>query len=48
VAGVRQWIDQMKELHITHQYIERAGGDHGTVLNDVPQVIAFFNQHAKK
>lgn len=48
VAGVRQWIDQMKELHITHQYIERAGGDHGTVLNDVPAVIAFFNQHAKK
>jgi predicted esterase len=48
VAGVRQWIDQMKELHITNQYIERAGGDHGTVLNDVPEVIAFFNQHSKK
>jgi len=48
VAGVRQWIDQMKELHITHQYIERAGGDHGTVLSDVPEVIAFFNQHSKK
>ena len=48
VAGVRQLIDQMKELHITHEYIERAGGDHGTVLNDVPQVIAFFNQHSKR
>ena len=48
VAGVRQWIDQMKELHITNQYIERAGGDHGTVLTDVPEVIAFFNQHSKK
>ena len=48
VAGVRQWIDQMKELHITHEYIERAGGDHGTVLNDVPAVIAFFNQHSKR
>jgi poly(3-hydroxybutyrate) depolymerase len=48
VAGVRQWIEQMKELHITNRYIERAGGDHGTVLNDVPEVIAFFNQHSKK
>jgi predicted esterase len=48
VAGVRQWIDQMNELHITHEYLERAGGDHGTVLNDVPQVIAFFNQHSRK
>jgi len=45
---VRQWIDQMKELHITNQYIERAGGDHGTVLTDVPAVISFFNQHSKK
>jgi len=48
VEGVRQWIDQMKELHITHQYIERAGGDHGTVLTDVPAVIALFSQHSKK
>jgi predicted esterase len=48
VAGVRQWVDQMKELQITHQYIERAGGDHGTVLNDVPAMIAFFSQHAKR
>jgi len=48
VAGVRQWIDQMKELHITNEYIERAGGDHGTVLNDVPQVISFFSQYSKK
>jgi hypothetical protein len=37
-----------KELHITYQYIERAGGDHGTVLADAPEVIAFFGKHAKK
>ena len=48
VAGVRQWIDQMKELQITYKYIERAGGDHGTVLNDVPEMIAFFSQYSKK
>jgi predicted esterase len=48
VAGVRQWIDQMKELHITHQYMELAGGDHGTVLANVPDVIAFFSKYSKK
>ena len=48
VAGVRQWIDQMKELNITHQYMELAGGDHGTVLANVTDVIAFFSQHSKK
>ena len=48
VAGVRQWIDQMKELGITHQYIERAGGDHGSVLADVPLMIEFFSQHSRK
>jgi poly(3-hydroxybutyrate) depolymerase len=49
VAGVRQWIDQMTELHIAHQYIEMAGGDHGSVLTQgVPDVITFFNKHSKK
>ena len=49
VAGVRHWIDQMKELHITHQYIEMAGGDHGSVLTTgVPDVITFFSKHSKK
>jgi predicted peptidase len=49
VAGVRQWVDQMKELNITHQYIEMAGGDHGSVLTTgVPDVIGFFNKHSKK
>jgi len=48
VAGVRQWIDQMKDLHITHQYIEMAGGDHGSVLTTgVPDVIAFFDKHSR-
>jgi poly(3-hydroxybutyrate) depolymerase len=47
-AGVRQWIDQMKELNITHQYIEMPGGDHGSVLTTgVPDVFAFFAKHSK-
>jgi predicted peptidase len=49
VAGVRQWIDQMKELGITHKYIEQAGGDHGNVIGTgVPEIFAFFNQHSKQ
>jgi predicted peptidase len=49
VVGVRHWIDQMKELQITHQYIEMAGGDHGSVLTTgVPDVIAFFSKYTKK
>lgn len=48
VEGVRQWIDQMKELSITHQYIEMPGGDHGTVLTTgVPDIFAFFARHAR-
>jgi poly(3-hydroxybutyrate) depolymerase len=48
VAGVRQWIDKMKELEITHQYIEVAGGDHGNVLTTgVPDIFAFFAKHSK-
>jgi predicted peptidase len=48
IAGVRQWIDKMKELNITHQYIEIAGGDHGSVLTTgVPDVFAFFGKHSK-
>jgi hypothetical protein len=46
---VRQWADQMKELGITHRYIEIAGGDHGNVLaTGVPDIIAFFGKHARK
>jgi hypothetical protein len=38
----------MKELGITHQYIEVAGGDHGSVLTTgVPDVFAFFAKHSK-
>ena len=47
-AGVRQWIDKMKELGMTHQYIEIAGGDHGNVLTTgVPDIFAFFARHSK-
>jgi poly(3-hydroxybutyrate) depolymerase len=48
VAGTRLWIDKMKELKMTHQYIEVAGGDHGSVLTTgAPDIFAFFAKHTK-
>jgi len=48
VAGARLWIDKMKELNITHQYVEVAGGDHGSVLTTgMADIFAFFNKHSK-
>jgi poly(3-hydroxybutyrate) depolymerase len=48
VAGARLWIDKMKELNITHQYVEVAGGDHGSVLTTgMADIFGFFAKHSK-
>ena len=48
VTGTRLWIDQMKELKMTHEYVEVAGGDHGSVLTTgAPDIFAFFAKHTK-
>jgi hypothetical protein len=48
VAGTRLWIDKMKELKMTHEYIEVPGGDHGSVLTTgAPEIFAFFAEHTK-
>jgi predicted peptidase len=48
VAGARRWVEKMKELKMTHQYIEVAGGDHGSVITTgTPDIFAFFNKHTK-
>jgi predicted esterase len=48
VAGTRLWIDKMKELNLTHEYVEVAGGDHGSVLTTgMADIFAFFNKHSK-
>jgi predicted peptidase len=48
VAGTRLWIEQMKSLNLTHEYIEVAGGDHGSVLTTgAPDIFAFFAKHTK-
>jgi predicted peptidase len=48
VAGTRRWIDKMKDLNMTHKYVEVAGGDHGSVLTTgAADIFAFFNAHSK-
>ncbi len=48
VAGARQWIEKMKELNMTYEYVEVAGGDHGSVLTTgAPDIFAFFAKHRK-
>jgi poly(3-hydroxybutyrate) depolymerase len=48
VAGARLWIDQMKELNMTYQYVEVPGGTHGSVLTTgAADIFAFFAKHTK-
>jgi len=48
VAGTRLWIDKMKEMKMTYQYVEVPGGDHGSVLTTgAPDIFAFFAKHSK-
>lgn len=48
LEGIRQWVDQMKELEVTYKYIEIGGGTHGTVMANAVDIIEFFNQHKKQ
>jgi predicted peptidase len=44
----RSWAQSMKELKMTHQYIEVPGGDHGNVISiGMPDIFRFFDSHSK-
>jgi predicted peptidase len=44
----RSWAQAMKELKMTHQYIEVPGGDHGNVISiGMPDIFAFFAKYSK-
>jgi predicted peptidase len=48
VAGARRWIEKMKDLKMTYEYVEVPGGDHGSVLTTgAPDIFAFFAKHTK-
>ena len=44
----RTWVDVMKMLNMPYQYIEVAGGDHGSVISgSMPDIFTFFAKHTK-
>jgi poly(3-hydroxybutyrate) depolymerase len=48
LTSTRPWVEHMKELGMTHQYVEVAGGDHGSVLTTgAADIFAFFAKHSK-
>jgi predicted peptidase len=48
ITSTRPWIEKMKQLNMTHQYIEVVGGDHGSVLTTgAPDIFAFFAKYTK-
>jgi hypothetical protein len=42
-------VDKLKELAITHDYLEIAGAGHGDVISmGMPQIFEFFGKQQKK
>jgi poly(3-hydroxybutyrate) depolymerase len=47
--GTRRWVDKLKELKITHEYLEIEGAGHGDVVTKgMPQIFEFFEKQQKK
>jgi poly(3-hydroxybutyrate) depolymerase len=48
VAGARRWVEKMKDLKMTHEYIEVAGGDHVTIaFQNMPKIFEFLSKHRR-
>jgi poly(3-hydroxybutyrate) depolymerase len=49
VAGTRRWVEQMKKLEMTYEYIEVPDGDHiRPAFDNIPKIFEFFDKHSKK
>ena len=47
--GTRRWVDRMKELNMTYEYVEIAGGGHGDVISKgMPKIFEFFEKQHKE
>ncbi len=47
--GTRHWVEKLKDLNITHEYLEIAGADHGSVIGKgMPQIFEFFEKQQGK
>ena len=48
VSLSRNWVEVMKSLNMTYQYIEVPGGDHGSVITShQAEIFAFFAKHKR-
>ena len=48
VERVRPWAEKMKDLKMSYEYVEIAGGGHVDVaMRSLPQIFEFFNAHPK-
>ena len=49
VRGARRWASMMKELGMTHEYIEVKDGNHiKPAITQLPAIFDFFAKHTKK
>ncbi|MCI0642956.1 MAG: prolyl oligopeptidase family serine peptidase [Gemmataceae bacterium] len=49
VEGARRWAEQMKQLGMTYEYVEEAGGDHVFVaMRNLPKIFEFLDKHKKQ
>ena len=49
VRGARRWAAKMKELGMTHEYIEVKDGNHiKPAITQLPAIFEFFARHAKE
>lgn len=48
-SGTRRWVDKLKELGVTHEYLEIPGGGHGDVVGKgMTKIFEFFETQQKK
>jgi len=48
ITSARSFSDQLKGLKVEHEYIEKPGLDHGTIImGAMPDVFQFFPKHVK-
>jgi len=48
ITSARAFSEQLKGLKVEHEYIEKAGLDHGTIImGAMPDVFRFFPKHVK-
>jgi poly(3-hydroxybutyrate) depolymerase len=47
--GTRRWVEKLKELNVTHEYLEIAGAGHGDVVSKgMPRIFEFFEKQKRE